>query len=214
MEKGIDVLTDGPSQSGDSPAAAEVQAIVVLPDAASAAAASQRTLIRRIAADRGWLVSWQEDPYVALADVCLQARLQQTRRGWEMDQTDPQGLVIVLSESAAAVGEAGLFDAVKQYAPGVGITVIRDEAAQDIIVVERRGAASPTDSTPRARQSFAAAPALRLAEPDDEVGAAALQDDHGEDDLDEDAAEVENLRITQEEIEMLFEPIPRQGDAS
>jgi hypothetical protein len=160
---------------------------------------------------RRWQPTLVDDPYAAMAELCLRERTMHTRRAWGLDETRESILVVVGPAERDPAETASLLETLHRYAPGVSIWRW-DDARLTLVAAGAAPAAPPpppagTCPTPRPTGR----PSLRLAvdagaralEPEVDAPDAIILDDDETDVVADDASEV-----TPAEIAMLLGAVP------
>jgi hypothetical protein len=78
--------------------------------------------------EHGWRTMTVHDPHIALAELCLQERLQASRSAWGLQRAEQLALVLALGGSEAAERVSMLVNAVRRYVPAASIWKYEDGA--------------------------------------------------------------------------------------
>lgn len=140
---------------------------------------------------RDWYPIEQEDPYLALAEICLRQRAQAARAAWGLQPLERLALVVIDPERWPQLRD--LAAAVQRYVPGASVWT----AQQDELTLVAPAAQAREES------KAASTPTATAASPRPRPMPRALDGDRdGEDEAMN--AEARN-RISREEIDMLLE---------
>jgi hypothetical protein len=200
--------TDLPHDDATAPSPDATCCVVLTPPGA---AVHER--LRSRLADRHWRATVFDDPFLAMAELCLRehARLSRAARG--QAGAEPSALVLTGPAAGGGLGRLrDMFEAVRHYLPETSIWLYANEELLPLAgarISDAREAGAAQARRERAEPAPAVPPmptyppkALRLTEP--LSGAVPA---HADGDEEEEAADAEDTsrRITAEEIEMLFE---------
>ena len=200
--------TDLPHDDATTPSPDATCCVVLTPPGA---AVHER--LRSRLADRDWRAIVFDDPFQAMAELCLREHARSSRAALGQAGAEPPALVLTGPAAGGGVGRLrDMFEAVRRYLPETSIWLYANEellplAGARISDAAEAGASevrpgrvepAPAVSLPPPRPPKE----LRLTEP--VRGTAAS---HADGDEEDEAADAEDTsrRITAEEIEMLFE---------
>jgi hypothetical protein len=204
------------SDSHANPAADARQCLVLCRTGPTARAAAERAI-----AARGWHAAFEHDPHLAMASLCLLQRGNASRSA--SSPAACEGATLVVCEPSDWPEFAALADAVaarlpavavwsfaggalRELTPGSGGAMTREPNAARDANAKHASQAFVGEKVARSADRSAGAPRLRLTEP--MSGDATAPDApavHDEEAATDEASEVGSARVTQQELDMLFQ---------
>ncbi len=187
---------------------------------------------RQAVADQGWEATFEHEPFLAMAHLCLHERSEVSRAAWGLG-TCSRPLLVVCQPQRWPEFEL-LAEAVAAHLPAVGVWVLAEGSLRELTpgVPRESATAAATEATSSSPAGVAALrhdagmlakqpprparssgpPPLRLAQP---MSALSESDDAGDQalsaaEMDDEqlAALADSTRVTPAELEMLFNPPP------
>jgi hypothetical protein len=172
--------------------------------------------------DRAWRPIAVDDPYLAMAELCLRDHARRSRTALGRDEGEPPVLVLAGPTAGGGIGRMrDMFKAIRRYLPDASIWLFANEELLPLhgAKIDPAGTGDepparsgpPPAGRPEAISAARRAPRpLRLTEPLTAPTPPPDHDQAGEDETGDD----ESGRITAEEIEMLLQRRPQPEEQS